>query len=325
MAELATGAGELPRRLTRALAARVESIHPELSWELADGILARRALVVSGEGAPALRVLTERWRRAAPPDDDDWEFYGARPPNPAAMHSPLQVGRRTVKPLDARFGTEVDTARGRVHVAISHPDLGYLEDAERLWLAFLLLDWVLGEDDVERWVGEVRLSDAPQHYDGPGLRRVIGELSAEMTATAHWAHLEGIDDQGNRALVDVRIPAPRSAYPLFDAHGAVAIPLLRTPEPPDEITALAIEPPLPDSTELYEVEQLTQALLALLGDSAVLAAVETVPNRRTLHLYADSEGVVPDQVAAWLSGQQRTDLTVEWSADPGWELVRHFT
>ncbi|NUS74332.1 MAG: DUF695 domain-containing protein [Corynebacteriales bacterium] len=313
-----------PKKLRRELEAHVEAIHPELTWELLDGTLARHSLVLSAEGAPELRILTERWRRAGPGDDLTWEFAASRPPNPAAMHSPLHVGRRTLKPLDARFGVETDAARGRIHVKISHPDLPYLQDAERLWFTFLLLDWVLGEDDVERWIGEVRFSADTEDLDGPGLRRAVTELSREL-GSGQWAHLEGLDAAGRHATVLARIPFPRQTYPLFDAHCAITIPLLRTPQPPeDEITALAIAPPGPDEAELEEVDSLTRVLTTLLGDSALLAAVETVPDARTLHLYADSESVVSEQIKAWVQSQSRRDIAVRWRLDPGWEKLREF-
>jgi len=42
---------------------RVSAIDPALEWEFASGMSARHALVVSAGGDPALRSLTERWRR----------------------------------------------------------------------------------------------------------------------------------------------------------------------------------------------------------------------------------------------------------------------
>jgi hypothetical protein len=55
----------------------------------------------------------------------------------------------------------------------------------------------------------------------------------------------------------------------------------------------------------------------------MLAAIVTKAGIRTLHLYADHQGVVPAQVAAW-SGQQARARTAEWLPDPGWEILRTF-
>lgn len=321
--------GELSRRSSRAINQRVAAIHPEITWEFTDGTLARHAMILSGEGSADLRVLTERWRRTSPPADETWEYYPARPPNPGAMHGTITVGKRSLRPLQARFDTEVDLARGRVHVTIWHPDTPYLDEVERLWFAFLLLDWILGEDDVERWIGEVHFGEAAADLDGPGLRRVVTELSRELRGGG-WAHLEGIDEAGRHLTVEVRIPSPRHNYPLFDTHGAIRIPLLTTPAiPDDEIAALAAPPSEPDAAELAEIAEFSDRLLEFLGDAVVLAAVETAIDSRTLHLYVDSTGVVADQVRTFLNANYERNpqriITATWTHDPGWRQISHFS
>ncbi len=311
----------IPSRLVRALNGKVAAIHPDLSWELIDGVLARHALVLAPEGAPELRPVTERWRRSGPGDDENWEYYPARPPNPSALYSDLRLGRRVVKPKDARFNTELDHERGRVHVTVSHPDLPYLEDAERLQFAFFMLDWVLGEDDVERWIGEVRFSDDTQPLDGPALRGSVAELAREFSAP-QWAHLEGLDEYGREATVQVRVPLPRLDNPLFDLHGTVRF-ALATNDSNAEQAREPFAPVEPDTAELLTVESLTRVLMALVGDSAALTAIVILADELTLHLYVDHDGVVPDQVEAWAEPQDRK-IDVKWSMDPGWEAVRHF-
>lgn len=314
------GRRALPSKLVRALTAKVEAIHPELSWELLDGLLARHALVLTAEGSPELRPLTERWRRAGPGDDEFWEYYPARPPNPGALRRELRWGRRLVSPQQARFGAEFDHDHGRIHVVVSHPQLPYLEDAARLRFAFLLLDWLLGEDDVERWIGEVRFSESTQELDGPGLRDAVSRLAGEFSGV-QWMHLEGVDGQGRRATLQVRIPLPRLDFPLFDLLGTIEFPYENPAAGGDDSDPFA--PVEPDTGELIELERLTKALISLLGDSAVLAASAILPDRMTLHFYASTQSVVPDQVAAWTKQQQR-EIRVSWVADPGWDTVRHF-
>ncbi len=310
----------LPGRRVRALSDKVSAIHPELTWELLDGILARHALVLTSEGSPELRPLTERWRRAGPGDDEFWEYYPARPPNPGALRRPITWRGISISPQQARFGTEIDRDRGRMHVIVSHPQLPYLDDAERLRLAFLLLDWALGEDDTERWVGEVRFSESAQECDVSELRSALTGLAREFRS-AHWAQLEGVDSQGRSARLQVRVPLPRLDYPLFDFLGTIEFPYqqpVNIAEAADVFTAAE-----PDTAELIELEGLTRGLVALLGDSAVLAASATLPDRMTLHFYACAQGVVPDQVAVW-SKQQQRPVRVAWTPDPGWDTVRHF-
>jgi hypothetical protein len=99
------------------------------------------------------------------------------------------------------------------------------------------------------------------------------------------------------------VPFARLDHPLFDLHGRVRIPFE------------------PGSVEEAGLDGIQTGLLGRLGDSAVLVAVVTMPGVRTLHLYADSVGVVPDQVATW-AAQQACAVTQEWRPDPGWEAVR---
>ncbi|MGH3544874.1 MAG: hypothetical protein ACRDPW_02950 [Mycobacteriales bacterium] len=310
----------LSGRMVRALTDKVSAIHPELTWELLDGILARHALVLTSEGSPELRPLTERWRRAGPGDDEFWEYYPARPPNPGALRRPITWHGVDILPQQARFGSEVDHDRGRMHIVVSHPQLPYLDDAQRLRLAFLLLDWALGEDDTERWIGEVRFSESPQELDVPGLRTALAGLAREFRGV-HWAQLEGVDEQGRSAALQVRIPLPRLDYPLFDYLGTIEFLYQKPVEVADSSEMFAVSEP--DTAELIELEALTRGLVALLGESAVLAASATLPDRMTLHFYACAQGVVPDQVAAWSSQQQRP-VRVVWAPDPGWDTVRHF-
>jgi hypothetical protein len=266
--------------------------------------------VLSPEGSPSLRTITERWLRAGPGPDEAWEYYPARPADLRAFDTELQLGRRMFDPSKARFGTELDHDRARVHVFVFHPDFPHLDDADRLRASFLLLDWALGEDDVERWLGEIRVTGEEQVHDVAGVRAAVAELAGGY-GPDEWALLEGIDDRGVALEARLRVPFPRMDHPLFDLHGAVTL------------TYPPAEGGQPDDDEVIAMENVTHGLLGRLGGSAVLSAVVTKGGVRTLHLYADHEGVVPDQVAAW-AAQQPRPVGVEWTPDPGWEILRAF-
>jgi hypothetical protein len=220
------------------------------------------------------------------------------------------LGERTFEPGKTRFGAEIDPERARVHILVHHPDFPSLDDADRLRASFLLLDWALGEDDVERWLGEIRVTADEQPFDVAGMREVVAELAGQFDGD-DWALLEGLDEQGRRLQARVRVPFPRMEHPLFDLHGSVTVDYR------------AASDGLPDDAEAGALERLTDGLLGRLGRSAVLAAVVSKAGVRTLHLYADHEGVVPDQVDAWAARQQRLVRT-EWTPDPGWEVLRTF-
>lgn len=296
--------------MERALSARVSAIHPDIAWELTEGRGGRNALVLSPEGSPALRTITERWLRAGPGADDSWEYHAARQADLRAFESELQLGDRAFEPGKTRFGAEIDPERARVHILVQHPDFPHLDDPDRLRASFLLLDWALGEDAVERWLGEIRVTADEQPFDVAAMREVVAELANQYDGD-DWALLEGVDEQGLRLQARVRVPFPRMEYPLFDLHGSVA---------------LGYQPAtdgLPDDAEASALDRLADGLLGRLGRSAVLAAIVTKAGVRTLHLYADHEGVVPDQVDAW-AAQQLRQVRAEWTPDPGWDVLRTF-
>lgn len=307
--DLALTAGELGG-IDRTLSSRVAGIHPDIAWQLGTGQVARHSLVLSPEGSPSLRTITERWLRAGPGSDEAWEYHPARQVDLSAFESELQLGRRAFDPGKARFGTEVDQDRARVHVLVHHPDFPELDDADRLRASFLLLDWALGEDDVERWLGEIRVTGVEQPFDVAGVRGVVGELAGQY-GKDDWTLLEGIDERGRTLEARVRVPFPRMDHPLFDLHGAVRLNY----EP--------AENGQPADDEAAALETITDGLLGRLGRSAVLGAVVTTAGVQNLHLYADHEGVVPGQVEAW-AAQQLRPVTVEWTPDPGWEILRAF-
>lgn len=307
--DAAMTAGELGG-IDRTLSARVAAIHPDLAWELTAGRAARHALVLSPEGSPSLRTITERWLRAGPGADDAWEYHPARQADLRAFEGQVNLGRRSFDPAKARFGAEVDHDRARVHVLVHHPDFPVLDDADRLRASFLLLDWALGEDDVERWLGEIRVTGSEQPHDVAGVRAVVAELASQY-GEDEWTLMEGLDERGRPLEARVRVPFPRMDHPLFDLHGVIRIGY----RPGDE--------GLPADGEEAALDAITDGLLGRLGRSAVLGAVVTAAGVRSLHLYADHEGVVPGQVEVW-AGQQPRQVTVEWTPDPGWEILRAF-
>ena len=69
---------KLEEALIAEVTAKVQAIHPKLTWELGPGGTAQHAFCLSSGGDPELRRLTERWLRAAPATDAVWEFHPAR-------------------------------------------------------------------------------------------------------------------------------------------------------------------------------------------------------------------------------------------------------
>jgi hypothetical protein len=302
--------GDLPEQLTR----RLHEIHPELAWEFNRGQRAQHALCITPEGKPELRALTERWLRAAPATDATWEYHPARPATPDALSATLEIAGRRLDPGQTRLRVEVDEDRQVLDVVFWHPAFRKLTPQVRGTVAFLVLDWLLGEDGVERWVGAVDIS--ARSLTGSVPAEALPEIAdglAERHLQPTWALLQGTDPDGYPVLVMARRPLKRVEYPLFDLHGDVTIQLQ---EPSGD--------GLPTPDELGRLRTLEDDLLGALGDTAVMAAHQTSRGQRTFHLYCDSEGTAPARVQAWEKRHSTLKVAVTWEPDGAWNAIAPF-
>src|SRR5262245_51372595 len=122
--------------LVDEITAHVHALDDELVWSACPGQQARHAFCVSASGNPALRTLTERWRRAGAADDI-WEFHGARLAAPGIA---VMVGDLLVDPKAIRVAFTVDPARERVDVTVHHPGFGEMPDEMRQAAAMVALE-----------------------------------------------------------------------------------------------------------------------------------------------------------------------------------------
>jgi hypothetical protein len=286
---------------------RVEAIHPSLEWEIGPG----PGLTVSGGGVGELRGIAERWRCDAP--DDGWEYRAARAADPAMLSGKLQLDEHEFDLEYVRMGLRADAARARIDVTAYHPDFLFVPEETRLALIYRVLDRALGEDDVARWVGDVRaVTDEPMDaLPASMLPSVVEQISAPFSQPA-WLVGEGRTPLGHAARVAVRFPLHRQDYPLCDLYVSVALPYAHAN--PDRL------PVEPSGSALRDFEK----SIGSLGTRAVLAAHETGDGRRVFHLYADPEsGVVAelDQLAAgWTEGRAK----VSSQPDPAWDALEPY-
>lgn len=139
--------------LARDIGRHVDAIGG-LAFETGAGRKARHVLVVTAAGNPDLRDRAARWLAAAPPPDDAFEYADTRQPvrNPAGLAIGLEGGRS----IDvASTAVAIEEAPGKVHVSLWHEGFADLPDAARGQITFLLLDALLGEAAVEKYIGGV--------------------------------------------------------------------------------------------------------------------------------------------------------------------------
>src|SRR4051812_24374474 len=145
--------------LADQLGRRVAGVHPGLDWELAPGTDSEHVLVVSSGGDPSLRPVARRWRMGAPPADRTWAYADSRQPVQDAGEVVLTVGGTE---LDLGSATADGRGRGTVRDVVVHPPAFVaLDEQARRTATYLMLDAVLGEADVETWLGGVETSGSP--------------------------------------------------------------------------------------------------------------------------------------------------------------------
>lgn len=301
----------LPAELFEEIDHRLHQVHPDLLWEIGTGEEGP-VLTVTGSGDPELRGLAERWVRAAPARDG-WRYYPARQPDPAMLTVGLSLGENEFDLSYVRMGMRADTGRARVHVSVYHPDFLFVAEDVQVQVAYHVLHWALGEDDVARWIGNVEIAtDEPMDALQPAMLTAVVEQIAEPFGEPAWLSGEGRTSRGHPSQIRVRFPMHRQDHPLCDLHVEVALPYAQSN--PDRLPVGSSAGALRDFEKKLE----------RFRDRAVLAIRVTGDGVRTFHFYADPDsGVVAelDQLAAgWSEGRARVTST----PDPGWRSLQPY-
>jgi hypothetical protein len=209
-----------------------------------------------------------------------------------------------------RFHVEEVPDELRIHVGVFHPEFANAPDALRMQIAFLVLDWLVGEDDVERWIGHVEpvVDDAASHLEASGLSEAIGRI-ASLRDPDGWATLTGEGPDG-AVMAVFRHGVRWIDHPLLDLHHEV-------------VTAFQPEANgFPDEATLEHLLTLEDDLNSTLGSSTLLVGHVTSAGTRVFHVYSDSEDQnAADGIARWCTDH---DLPVSTSLDPAWRDVRPF-
>lgn len=295
------------------LTAAVQRIHPGLQWEIDAGHGAHQ-LVVSAAGRAEPRSAAARWLLAAPAERSDWTFHATRRPDPRALTLRLVLDEATGKldlPELTVAVTEDDDAR-RVHLAVHHERFTALPEAKSVNIAYLALDWALGEEDVQRWVG--RVTAVAERPDGAvpiaGLAGAVADFAARHPRG--FALVQGTVE-GLPLTAVVQVPLSPVDFPLYDQHIAVSV----------SYTTMTAGR-MPTGTSRERIQAFDDALAALVGEDAVLAAAVSHDGRRVFHYYADPLGDVAERLAAWRHGWTEGEVDIVAELDPAWRAVRPF-
>lgn len=295
------------------LGRRVEAIRRGLQWELAPGTTSAHALVVTSGGEAALRATAARWLAAAPPADDTWSYRCVRAADPSTFESTIELDGHKLELTHIRYGITVDKQRRQIDVTCYHPAFASLPDNIQGQITFLTLDWAIGENDVEIWLGEIGWTATP-----PANPTTPQQLRHAVTAVASdddsWVIMECQRQDGTPLLATAASPLRSARWPRFDLHVPITLPYQRYNDglfPVDEsLTAL----------RAFEDD-----LHAAIGTNGALVAHETSGRVRTLHLYVDSQTNALAEIESHLTRWREGRASIEPQLDPALEHVRHLT
>jgi hypothetical protein len=180
-------------------------------------------------------------------------------------------------------------------VVVQHPVFPSLDEDTRGQVGFIGLDNILGEEEVERWIGALEWSARPPSASvGPHELRERVERLAATAPSGEWAVLEGQD-----AIVIAARPLRPVDHPYFDELCELTAPV----------------------GELSELQDHEEELTAHFGARAFHAASLTRNGSRTAFVYVDREQSTSTELAAWASAR---GYEFKCSHDPAWEAVRAF-
>ncbi len=301
----AIASGGFDDRLVNDINDAVRTIHPAMGWELAPGRAAQHAFCISPEGNPELRQAALRWLASAPPPDSTWEYHASKQPSPS--HRGLEVAGGRFDLEAVRAIASWDARRRKVDVRLWHPRFPEVPEAVRLQVGFIFLDNLLGEEDVERWIGEIDLLDAPTGGRTPDeLRAEIERRRSEAGGNETWVlgTIEGPDGRETVVLADASLK--RIDHPFADHHVEIGVVLEGAP---DQAEAALLN---------AEEDDLVRRMQGL----AVYAGRTTTPALRAMHFVAADPELLKPAIDAWAEGLPPRRIKVNFQHDMGWEFQR---
>lgn len=306
----ATRAGDFEAYVD-VLTRHVKAIARGLEWETRTGTDAEHTLCVSSGGDAALRPVAERWYRASPPASRRWAFVPARSAKPDMLDSSITYRGRTFDLRRTRVHAAVTRSGDGLIVSVHNPGFTGQWDDE-YGLCVLLLEWLLGEDDVERWVRRVDCIayDVVDSIPAADLPARVAELARTLPAPG-WLLMRGTLGAGEPILVRVLRPLRWIDHPRFDLHTALRVPFD------------ADEQGLPTPEAFDALADLEDSLVGAIGIRGMLVAAETSKGVRTLHFYSDSEDQNGRDVLD-AAARERRPVSVRHTPDPGWKKVQDF-
>jgi hypothetical protein len=294
--------GKLVNEISRAVAA----IDRRLAWEFAPGTTAKHALCVSPEGNAEVRPVALHWLESAPPPDATWEYHASRQASPTL--SVFSAAGRRLDLAEMRAITSWDGSRRRLDVRLWHPAFDGAPPGLPEQASLLFLDKLLGEEEVERWIGAIEALHARTSGKTPAELKAEVERQAAVSGGDTWVLGQRASADGKVAIVMADAALKRIDHPFDDKHIAIRLPIEGGGMPDGPLA------------ELLNAEE--DRLVGLLRGVATLAGRTTSPGERVIHFVAEDMDRVHPGIDAWAQGLPPWRIKVESQHDPTWSFQR---
>ena len=289
-----------------AISPRVAEIDRELSWHTEPGTSKPHRLVLSAAGIMEKRGIAERWRRAAP-NDELWEFAAAKSASPASPGAVLHHGGHHLQVDDARF--VMTEKRSILDLAIEHPAFEAMPSEIRAEAAFILLDALFGEDDVERYIGNLDVKRRVTRTTTTA--NEVRDAIERVRTNDEWILASATLRNGTKSVLGI---SPR-LHPLdhlpFDRHTAV------------RIRYKARADGGADRDEVARVQAAQNDFEEALGGTAVTVLTEMHRGIRTVHFYSDSADRNVEQTFSRVA-RRGPGIRVRHEHDPRWHAMQEY-
>jgi len=295
--------------LVEYITTAVHNLSPDFAWELGPGRSSQHNLTVTAEGNLLVRRLTAQWHAAAPAPDPTWEYHDSRQPS---SHLHLEIAGHRFAPEVFAISSVFNENRERFDIVLFHPEFGRADDRLALQAAFLTLDELLGEDDVERWIGTIDASkSAPPGATGlDQFKNAVEEARAKATGD-HFVLGEGTSRDGKRVIIATNEALKQIDHLAHVFHLNIGI-ALRAPDANG----------FPAEEESGRLNAFEDQLEAALGDNAAHIGRATWAGRREIHLFVRDPATASAAIDAWRQQLQPWQATSEIAYDPEWSAAK---
>jgi len=295
------------RALADELDSAVARVDRDLHWEIG-GKPGDYTLTLSPEGNFRARRRAQLWVDSAP-EAPGWRFFPARQRAKELNGLEIALGGASLKMRDVRFAIRRDDARARLDVTLCHSALARLQRPQRISAAFLVLDSILGEDDVARWIGRVRAEPTtpPGAVDAANLRAQVDSLAG--TSHGELFSVFQSTKKGRLSILSVNLALRRLDHLDHDAFLKVLVPAPGLSKGGGE-----------GLQQFRRTKRLEEELRGALGGDATYVGHLVEGDSVQVMFYADAEKV-RGKLAEWAKAN---GARTEWKPDPQWAELAKF-